>query len=698
MTDRPSHREEGETPSEPSARIDGYRMLRTIGHGGMSTVYLARQEALGRDVAVKVMLPEALEDETSRRRFENETRTIARLEHPNIVGIYEVGRTREGLPYYAMPYLRRGHLGQRDGSRNHATARQTLRALLQALDYAHARGVVHRDVKAENVLFDEAERPMLADFGIALRRGYGTRVTTAGLAVGSTAYMAPEQARGQNVDARADLYAVGVLAWEMIAGSLPYNAADALSMAIKHAQDPIPRLPPELRHWQKFMDKALAKTPAQRFQGAQQMLDALQQVPLRSAGASLSTGLGGALRRIRQWPRAAWIGGGLAAAAIAGIAVTTLGGGGGEDDFFRSGVATVATGAPRDEAGGNPSGLPVPGLPDGAIFPTDPSDSMLRTAPESPAERFVVAAEEHVRRGRLASPAGNNAYDSVLAGFRADRNHMRMGATIAALAEALSTRAAQRIEAGDLEDARDDVERVQRLAKATAPLGNAALAGLSPRTGKALRKRMDALAAKYDGTGALAIAQAAKALGADNATASALLARAQSVPKPGQAATSGELAGMTILRSGDRTVAASREGTSRDDYASFASATGRAPALCRERASLLRIVAPRTWQAPGFAQSPGQPVVCVSWSDAEAYARWMSQRTGHRWRLPTGDEARTAALSAGAKPVAEWVSDCAGGCQRRIATGRSWRGVSGNRPLDVARGYDDVGFRLVREL
>src|SRR5690606_10936591 len=223
--------------------IRGYRLLRALNHGGMSTVFLAEQLAPRRQVAIKVVAPHALSDEVSRRRFENEVRTMARLEHPHVVRINELGRTSQGLPYYAMPYLPRGHLGQRsfrlpDGTANEKQVIEVLRALLSALAYAHLRGVVHRDVKAENVLFDEAERPLLADFGVALRRGYGPRVTAAGLAVGSTAYMAPEQARGEEVDGRADLYSVGVLAWEMLVGELPYRAADALSMAVMHAQDP----------------------------------------------------------------------------------------------------------------------------------------------------------------------------------------------------------------------------------------------------------------------------------------------------------------------------------------------------------------------------------------------------------------------------------------------------------------------------
>lgn len=687
MTDRPSHRQDGTADDAPAATIEGYRMLRVIGHGGMSTVFLARDDALGRDVAVKVMLPEALADETSRRRFENETRTIARLEHPHIVGIYQVGRTREGLPYYAMPYLRRGHVGQRDFSRNHASARNILRALLQALDYAHARGVVHRDVKAENVLFDEAERPLLADFGIALRRGYGTRVTTAGLAVGSTAYMAPEQARGQNVDARADLYAVGVLAWEMLTGALPFMAEDALSMAIKHAQDPIPRLPPEMRHWQRFFDRALAKSPAQRFQNAQQMLEAMQQVPMRR-GRSFAGGIANALRRMREVPRGVWIGFVLAAAALAGIALHDLRGT--DDGFYRSG-ASAPSAATRGD------GLPIPTQADGAILPADPTDALLRSAPESAAERLVLAAESDLRQGRLTAPPGDNAYDGLLAAWRADRAHLRLPPSIAALADALSNRAARRIASNDAQGARDDAMHLQRLLRTTAPAGEPARARAEQRIAGALRQRIDAEVARGDRVAAARTAGMAGDLGLDAATATRLRMHA-GAPAEVVVAQAPGTDGSTVLRSGNARVAAAHAVVTRADYAAFATATSRTPALCRERASLLRIVAPRTWQSPGFQQAAGQPVVCVSWGDADAYARWMSERTGLRYRLPTGDEARAVARNDGTRAVAEWVRDCDAGCRRHLTTGRSWRGASGNRALEADRGYDDVGFRLVREL
>ncbi|MEO6172932.1 MAG: serine/threonine-protein kinase, partial [Arenimonas sp.] len=258
--------------------IPGYRVLRRIGKGGMSQVYLGVQESLDRQVAIKVMSPEALADEVSKQRFEQEARTIAKLEHPCIVGIHEVGRSHQGLMYYVLPYLAKGHLGQRDFTNDEARTFEVLRALLSALEYAHARGIVHRDVKAENVLFDNADRPLLTDFGIALSKKDNTRITTAGLAVGSGGYMAPEQARGEAVDGRADLYSVGVLAYELVTGRLPYLANDPLSLALMHAQDPIPRLSHDRKHWQGFIDRAMAKIPENRFRNAQQMLSALNQL------------------------------------------------------------------------------------------------------------------------------------------------------------------------------------------------------------------------------------------------------------------------------------------------------------------------------------------------------------------------------------------------------------------------------------
>lgn len=681
------------TPNEHDQDADlpeiaGYRLLRVLGHGGMSTVYLGEQVSLDREVAVKVMLPEALADEVSRRRFENEARTIARLEHPHIVGIYEVGRTKAGLPWYAMPYLARGHLGQRtfteDTEHGYPRVRGILHALLAALDYAHARGVVHRDVKAENVLFDEAERPLLADFGIALRR-FGPRVTTAGMAVGSTAYMAPEQARGEEVDARADLYAVGVLAWEMLTGQLPYVAPDALSMAVMHAQDPIPRLPRHLRHWQRFFDRALAKSPAQRFRNAQQMREALDRVP-RHGGSPLSAAVDGmrhAGQRMRRWPVTAWLGLMLLVAAGIGVGLRELGRAP-DDGFFRA-VATRAVGP-----------LPTPGAKPGEPIVGEPLDPTFRPLPQSPAEPFLAAAEQQLRTRNLTAPSDRNATDSLLAAWKADPHHPRLPATTATAIDALADEAEHRVRTGDGGRAKDYVDRAARLAAAAHGQDDAPLARLRSRLDKALDARMAQATSHADRDAAQRVVDSARALGVPPARIDALVTRAKDIPKAGDALPGD--ASMRLVRSGDGLVAIGVRQVDRVDYARFANSTARPAALCRQRISLLRLVRPISWQTPGFAQAPSQPVVCVSWDDANAYAQWLSRKTGFHYRLPRAGEAHALAANEAGRPISEWLGDCGRTCSEHLGTGRSWRGEAGTRALDGGRGYDDIGFRLVREL
>ena len=648
-------------------QIRGYKLLRVIGHGGMSTVYLAEQESLGRKVAVKVMLPEALADEVSRRRFENEARTIARLDHTNIVGIYEVGRTADGLPYYAMPYLARGHLGMRITKQNGRTHDQKrviaiLRALLGALDYAHVRGVVHRDVKAENVLFDEAERPLLADFGIALRKGINPRLTMTGLAVGSTAYMPPEQARGEDVDSRADLYSIGVLAWEMLNGELPFNAGDALSMAVMHAQDPIPRLPIELRHWQRFIDKAMTKNPANRFRSAQQMLEALDRI--ERGGFSADALIGNSARLVHAVPRFAWIGAGLVAIALVGFGLRE---GKGDDEALPRAAATGVQAA-------------------AAAVGDDPIDAMLEPPPESPAQRWIADAERQLASRNLTSPEGDNAYDSTIAAWRADHSHARMGSTVTAVIAALTDEMARQLRKGDAERAREYLRRATDLAAETAPLGPPALLTLHKDAAAALKARVAADEKRADREDAFAAAALANEFAGDQALADALRARAEKITPAREIVAGDRSAGTT-----DSAAAASRREVTHAEYARFVAATGRAPALCREKLSLFRLVKPRDWREPGFEQGDTHSVVCVSWDDANAYARWLSRRSGKNYRLPTAAEWRELAGERnGGRAVAGWLRE-------RTIAGSSWRGDLRNRIIDPSRGYDDVGFRVVRD-
>jgi formylglycine-generating enzyme required for sulfatase activity len=289
--------------SDPLPHISGYDINRRLGRGGMADVYLAMQASLSRPVAIKVLALERMptyawdaqgrtpaEDaEDMVKRFEREARTIARLDHPHIVSIFDVGRTDDGRLYYVMPYLPNGDLSTRDLREDEVAIVAVVRALCRALGYAHTLGVVHRDVKPENVLFDKLDRPLLADFGIALAAHQSARVTREGSTMGSSGYMSPEQARGLTIDGRADLYSLGVVAYEMLSGDLPFHGPDALAVALAHLEQPVPRLRSARRHWQEFIDRAMAKSPAERFQTAAQMEAALDAIAAQLGNAPAAT-------------------------------------------------------------------------------------------------------------------------------------------------------------------------------------------------------------------------------------------------------------------------------------------------------------------------------------------------------------------------------------------------------------------------
>jgi len=285
--------------------VPGYRIMRSVGSGGMADVYLAIQLSLGRHVAIKVLAAERTPSDDLVSRFEQEARIIARLDHPHIVGIFDVGRTSTGQLYYTMPHMPNGDLAARDLSQDQATVISVVRAICQALAYAHEQGIVHRDVKPENVLFDKLNRPLLADFGIAINSNVAQlRVTREGNTLGSVAYMSPEQARGRPLDGRSDIYSLGVVCYECLIGKLPFSGEDSMSVALAHVEQPVPRLPPSRMHWQSFLEKAMAKRPEDRYQTAQEMLDALAGVETRIAIiaplAAVATTLAGVPEKIER--------------------------------------------------------------------------------------------------------------------------------------------------------------------------------------------------------------------------------------------------------------------------------------------------------------------------------------------------------------------------------------------------------------
>ncbi len=265
--------------------IPGYRIIRKINHGGMSTVYLAIQESVGRVVALKVMSPALNGDPSFSERFQREANIVGQLSHPNIVSIYDIGR-HNNLNYIAMDYLPGGsvHDKMHDGI-SEEFALRILREIASALDHAHSKGYVHRDIKPENILFRDDNSAVLTDFGVARALIIGSRHTHAGTVVGTPHYMSPEQTRGKTVDARSDLYSLGIVFFEMLTGSVPYQGEEAVSIALKHLAAPIPTLPAQFMHLQPLLDKLLNKEPDKRYQRGSELVTDIEAIELQMRNA-----------------------------------------------------------------------------------------------------------------------------------------------------------------------------------------------------------------------------------------------------------------------------------------------------------------------------------------------------------------------------------------------------------------------------
>jgi tRNA A-37 threonylcarbamoyl transferase component Bud32/cytoskeletal protein RodZ len=255
-----------------------YRIVRKLGSGGMADVYEAQDLRLGRTVALKILPPALMRDPQMVARFQTEVRAVASLNHRSIVTVLEVGM-QDDVHFYSMRLLTGGDLRGRIRKGLRAIeALAILRELAGAFEHAHGRGFVHRDVKPENVLFDDEGLPLLTDFGIAKALGSDSHMTGTGVAIGTPRYFSPEQARGKPVDARSDLYSLGIIFYEMLTGKPPYDGDEPLAIVMKHVNDPIPVLPDEHAQLQPLLELLMAKDPANRIASAKELRKEISSV------------------------------------------------------------------------------------------------------------------------------------------------------------------------------------------------------------------------------------------------------------------------------------------------------------------------------------------------------------------------------------------------------------------------------------
>jgi len=279
-----------------SEQFGRYQIIKEIGAGGMATVYSAYDPQFDRKVAIKVLPKELTKDPQFIERFNREAQTIARLEHPSIVPVYDYGE-QDGQPYLVMRHMTGGTLREylkRHGPLSIQQAAELLSRLAPALDKAHAVGIIHRDIKPANILFDEDQNPYLSDFGIVKLAYSDTTLTGTADTIGTPAYMSPEQARTQkDLDGRSDVYSLAVILFEMLTGEQPYKADTPVGMVVAHIQDPIPHIVEKRGDLpattQRVIDKGLAKERDDRFATSRELVDALRLLATKIEEGGLET-------------------------------------------------------------------------------------------------------------------------------------------------------------------------------------------------------------------------------------------------------------------------------------------------------------------------------------------------------------------------------------------------------------------------
>ncbi|KAA3641219.1 MAG: hypothetical protein DWP95_07185 [Proteobacteria bacterium] len=637
--------------------IPDHTILDKIGEGGMSAVYLGRQQSLQRKVAIKVLKKLVMEDKLLAERFVDEAKTVASLDHPHIISIYEAKKLPSGLAYFTMPYLTHG-----DFSEIICTNAEHLIDLLgqicDGLSHAHEHGVIHRDLKPENILFDQFGRIKIADFGIAITKK-SQRKTKETQLLGSAHYMSPEQIQSRPIDHRSDIYSLGCIIYEKITGEHVFSASNDFSILMAHINKPMPILPSALSIWQPIIDQCLAKNPDDRYQSVADLKADLMKIRYQDKQPNLDQNKAGKPYKKFVYPISVIA----AMLAMVVVALFIFTGDGTDQADPANTVQTETPVAAKVEAVMSTEPLSPPDLlaknaPQQVIEPSlmetvitlPENEASLAQEPDLTAR--LSQANASLKDFRLTKPADNNAaaqFAAIAAEFPDNQaarqglhkvglyyfslinsklDQQAYGEAITHIQSLTEFFDAYPMKANDYQPA---IDKITNQSKALAE--------------KAIQKRRQNPQAQDYLTMALMLAP-------NNASLTALDTQYQAIPKTGDVMT--DLSGFTwvfVASSnsngvGDFWLAQSE--TTVSQFTAFASDKGFGD-RCEHfgRGGFFK----KTWDKPPFDQTAQHPVICITAAQATAYAVWLSDAQKADYQLPTLTQWQSAQQQLAKKPT-----------------------------------------------
>lgn len=731
--------------------IPDHTILDKIGEGGMSAVYLGRQISLQRKVAIKVLKKLVMEDKSLAERFVDEAKTVASLDHPHIISIYEAKKLSSGLAYFTMPYLTHGDFGEIICTNSDHLV-ELLTQICDGLAHAHKHGVIHRDLKPENILFDQFGRIKIADFGIAISKN-AKRKTKETQLLGSAHYMSPEQIQSREIDRQSDIYSLGCIIYEKLTGDHVFQAGNDFSILMSHINKPVPELPDALQEWQPIIDKCLAKDPDDRYSTVESLKDALLAIKyIKTAPSEPSEP---APQQINNKPAFFWPA--IAAVSLLFVMVIAL-------FLFNKEPAEVQQPIQAEEQ--------AVAVTIAKEQNTEPLDLQISIVDDSNAAEELIdltgnldnetlnqmsievkleEAQSLLRSYRLTKPKGENAADKFQSILLEQPNNQIAQNGLNQVGSYYFNLIERKIEEQDFAEATKHITSLAEYIKEyniDRSLFSEPVSKIMTETNKLVtqavaNRRFNAMADNYLGM--------SKLLLPEDDTLQQLQTAYQSIPRTGQLFKDQLGHDFVYFAVNDSPFNDLLVGTHEVTVEQFARFAGERFTDEKCHHFDKRVFFKKTWLKPPFDQTNQHPVICINAEQAQAYAAWLSNQTGANYRLPTQQEfiylnqqisqqnncqsanlagqevskekkateqklncndgqlftAPVSSFDATFKlsdlngNVSEWIENCAN--QTTCAIGNSWRSGINSKNTEVhsesaSLTYSHIGFRLIKTL